>query len=79
MEGDPVLVVRNGEIVEQALNASSLSRRELLMKLRMQSVRNLGEIECAFFEPSGQVSVFRASSDRQRDTISTQPRETKTS
>lgn len=75
MEGEPLLVVKDGEPVRSALGAGSLSQRELMMLLRVKGHQNLGEIEKGFFEPSGQISVFPFSSDRRRKTQSTQPRE----
>ena len=77
LEGEPVLVVDNGRIVELSLGAGTLSRRELLMELRQQGIRNVGELERAFFEPNGKISVLQASQDKQKETESTQPREFK--
>lgn len=75
VEGEPLLVVKNGHVVDEALGAGSLSRRELMMLLRVQGHQNLGEIEKAFFEPSAQISVFSFPPDRQKETLSTKPRE----
>ena len=76
MEGDPLLVVRDGQVVEGALGAGSLSRRELMMMLlRVQGHQNVGEIEKAFLEPSGQISVVPFPPDRQKETQSTAPQE----
>ena len=75
LEGEPVLVVENGRILEQSLGGGTLSRRELMMELRQQGVRNVGELERAFFEPNGKISVLQASEDKQRKTESTQPKD----
>ena len=77
VEGEPVLVVDSGEILEESLGAGTLSRRELLMELRQQGVRNVGDVERAFFEPSGRISVLPAPQDKQRKTESTQPKDFK--
>ena len=75
MEGEPVLVIEQGFIVEGGVGPGTLSRRELLMKLRQQGIRDVGEVERAFFEPSGQLSVLQAPQERQRATLSTMPRD----
>ena len=74
MEGEPVLVIEQGFIVEGGVGPGTLSRRELLMKLRQQGIRDVGEVERAFFEPSGQLSVLQ-SPQGQRATPSTMPRD----
>ncbi|TFL16252.1 DUF421 domain-containing protein [Jannaschia formosa] len=75
MEGEPVLVVQDGQIEERALGSGTLSRRELLMQLRQQGVRDVGEVEQAYFEPDGKISVLQAPQDKQRKVESTLPRE----
>jgi uncharacterized membrane protein YcaP (DUF421 family) len=59
LEGGPLLVVRRGAIEEKALGSGTLTERELLALLRIEGVRDTGEIECAFFEPNGRLSIFR--------------------
>ena len=73
LEGEPVLVIENGAVIESALGAGTMSRRELMSELRQQGVRDVGEIDKAFFEPSGRVSLFQASQDEQKKTESTLP------
>ena len=67
MEGEPILVIADGEIVDGALAAGTLSRRELLMQLRQQGVRDVGEVERAIFEPNGRISVLQAPPDKQTE------------
>lgn len=75
MEGEPVLVVKHGRIVQERVGPGTLSRRELLMQLRQQGIRNVGHVEWAFLEPSGQLSVLQTPEEARRDTLSTLPRE----
>ena len=77
LEGEPLLVVKNGELLERAVESASISRRELLMKLRRRSIRDVGEVEVAFLEPDGELSVLRASPDMRKSTESTMPRDYK--
>lgn len=65
LEGGPLEVVRDGQIVEKMLGAGTLTERELLALLRCHGVRDTGEIEAAYFEPNGSLSVFRRPRERQ--------------
>lgn len=59
VEGEPLLVVKDGHVVEHALGSGTLTARELMALLRQEGVRDTGEVELAFFEPAGRLSVFR--------------------
>ena len=72
-EGEPLLVVEKGRINEEALRGGTLSRHELLMELRLRGVRDVGEVELAFFEPSGQMTVLLGRRERQETGESTLP------
>jgi uncharacterized membrane protein YcaP (DUF421 family) len=58
IEGQPVELITHGVIDLARLEASGLSRAELFEHLRLQGVRQLGEIESCFYEPCGRISVF---------------------
>lgn len=73
LEGEPVLVIENGEVVETALGKRTFSRRELMMQLRHQSIRDVGEVHRAYFEPDGRISIFQADSENRRQRESTSP------
>lgn len=66
LEGGPLLVVKHGMIQEEALGSGTLTERELFALLRAERVRNTGEIELAFFEPNGKLSIFRYPHESQR-------------
>lgn len=72
-EGEPVLVVEDGQLLEAAIGSGTISRRELMSQLRQQGIRDVGEVERAYFEPSGMFSVFQASQENQKTTESTMP------
>lgn len=59
LEGAPIMVVAEGEVVEAALGSGTLTERELFALLRLEGVRDTGEVHCAFFEPNGRLSVFK--------------------
>ena len=78
VEGKPLLVVENGRIKEEAVGAGTISRHELMMELRLRGVRDVGEVELAFFEPSGQMSVLLGRREQQPAVESTLPPQTET-
>ena len=58
MEGEPNLVVNNGIVIVDALKKENLSHEDLFRVLRGKDVQQLGEINKAFFETSGQITVW---------------------
>lgn len=55
----PVLVIKDGKVQEQILTVTNITMSELLEKLRIESVESTGEIERAYLERSGALSVFK--------------------
>lgn len=58
MEGTANCVVDNGMIKLDCLKADNLSQEDLFRSLRSKDVEHLGQVNKAFFETSGQVSVI---------------------
>ncbi|MDK2012520.1 MULTISPECIES: DUF421 domain-containing protein [unclassified Deinococcus] len=58
VEGVPVELVRDGVLSGRALEVSNLSREDLFERLRAQGVRQLGEVQRAYFEQDGNLTVF---------------------
>lgn len=58
VDGQPTELVRGGRILMGGAEARRLSSSEIKEMLRLQSIRNLGQVDHAFLEPSGRVSVF---------------------
>jgi len=75
LESVPTLLVENGDILEHKLTSSTVSREELHMQLRIQGVRNVSEVERAYLEPSGKISVFRYQKGGAETSESTLPEE----
>lgn len=73
LEGGPLLVVDNGRVMEEKLGAGTLTKRELFALLRDRGVRHTGDVEHAWFEPSGKLSVFMRPDGDRTDGISTLP------
>lgn len=58
IEGKEVCIIKEGKFAIQNFKKESLSLDEFFMELRIQSVFHLGQIEYAFLETSGNISIF---------------------
>ncbi|UBV42074.1 DUF421 domain-containing protein [Deinococcus taeanensis] len=63
IEGLPVELVRDGVISHAGLSGANLSREDLFERLRAQGVRQLGEVQRAYFEQDGTLTVFTLGPD----------------
>lgn len=62
LEGRPIELVHEGELVHENLRKSRISQKELLSQLRAQGRDDLNSVRAAFLEPNGRVSfLFRES------------------
>lgn len=73
LEGAPLLVVEKGKVITDSLLIGALTERELMSLLRLQGIRDTGEIEHAWFEPSGRISIFRYPARGRKKGRSTMP------
>lgn len=73
IEGGPLCVIEKGAILEHKLGSGSLTERELFTLLRQEGVRDTGEVEVAFFETNGRLSIFRRPEGKQRKVRTTMP------
>lgn len=60
IRGIPVVVVRNGEVVEPVLRLERLNIEELLEGAREQGIGDLAEVKLAVLEPDGSFSFIKA-------------------
>ncbi|WP_438445169.1 DUF421 domain-containing protein [Gorillibacterium sp. sgz5001074] len=58
-EGKPILVILEGRILPKSLRQTRLTVNDLLMLLRKKDVFRLDEIQSAYFETDGSVSVLK--------------------
>ena len=73
IEGEALLVVEDGRIRDEALGSGTITKRELLSLLRLSGVRDVGQVELAFLEPQGRLSVFRYQQEAAKERQSTLP------
>ncbi len=58
-EPDPLLLIRDGKVLERNMRREMLTRDELLSKLREHGIERPEEVRWAYMESDGQVSVRR--------------------
>lgn len=58
LEGDPSVVIRNGVIIESEMRKLRYNLDDLFQQLREQQIGSVQEVDYAFLEPSGNLSVF---------------------
>lgn len=59
VEGEPVIVIQNGKILEKNLLKLRYHSDDLEMQLREKGVFNFNEVEFAVLEPHGKLSVLK--------------------
>ena len=58
VEGEPVILVQNGEVIARNLRSERLTMEELMEQARLQQVESLDQIKWAVLESSGAMSVI---------------------
>ncbi|WP_409254179.1 YetF domain-containing protein [Bacillus sp. SCS-153A] len=59
IEGEPIIVIKQGKIMEKALSRTRLDVDALLVKLREKNVFSVSEVDYAIFETDGKLSVMK--------------------
>jgi uncharacterized membrane protein YcaP (DUF421 family) len=62
--GDPVIVIKEGKLVESALTKSRLDLDSLNAMLRQKNVFSMSDVEYAVFETNGKLSVMKKENKR---------------
>ncbi|MBT3136829.1 DUF421 domain-containing protein [Alteromonas sp. ALT199] len=58
MQNTPIILMRNGEVIDSALEETRVARSDLLAKLREANVLNLNEVRAVVLETTGDISVL---------------------
>jgi uncharacterized membrane protein YcaP (DUF421 family) len=58
-EGKPTEIVRNGELVREAMRKELIAEEEVMAALRLQGISDMREVKRAVMEVDGEVSVIR--------------------
>jgi uncharacterized membrane protein YcaP (DUF421 family) len=59
LEGEPIIVIKQGKIMEKALGRTRLDVDALLVHLREKNVFSVKDVEYAIFETDGKLSVMK--------------------
>lgn len=60
IESFPVVIVRNGELIEAAMKLERLTKDEVLAEAREQGIEDLAEVRLGVLEPDGKFSFIQA-------------------
>lgn len=58
IDGQSVEIVRDGIIDYRAMHDSVLGQQEFFQQMRIKGIETIGQVERAYLEPEGQLSVF---------------------
>ena len=61
IEDEPLILIKNGHILNKELKKAKITMESLLMDLRLQSAADFTEIDYAILESNGQISVIKKS------------------
>ena len=59
INGRPILIIKNGKLLSGAMDEQNISKDELYSILRLRGVLRIADVEYAYLEPSGSVSIIR--------------------
>lgn len=60
VEGEPVILVQNGETIDRNLKNERLTLDELMEQARLQQIESLDEVKWAVLETNGAISFIEA-------------------
>ncbi|MBE3596830.1 MAG: DUF421 domain-containing protein [Hydrogenibacillus sp.] len=64
VDGKPSLVIEKGKIRDEEMRRHRYNIDDLLMQLREKDIADVGEVEFAYLEPTGKLSVIKKRSKR---------------
>ncbi|MNF62877.1 hypothetical protein D3C84_445630 [compost metagenome] len=73
MEGEPVVIIREGLYDTEALGRKNISSDEFFMELRQQNVEHLGQVRLGILEVNGDVSLYYFDGNEIRPGLSVLP------
>lgn len=61
LEGEPIVIVQNGKLLDRNLKRERLTEEEVAEEARQQQIASLDEVDWAVLEPSGKISFITKS------------------
>jgi uncharacterized membrane protein YcaP (DUF421 family) len=59
LEGEPVILMQDGDIIEKNLKRHRLTQEEIAAAARMQNIASLGQVRWGVLETNGQISFIK--------------------
>lgn len=59
LDGEPRVIVRDGEVVTENLHRDRLTQNEILSEMRLAGISRLDQVAWAILEPQGKMSFIR--------------------
>jgi len=59
LEADKVCLVRDGQMIKRSMRREYISPEELMSELRQQGCKDLSDVQRAYIEPDGNISVLK--------------------
>jgi uncharacterized membrane protein YcaP (DUF421 family) len=59
LEGEPRVIIRDGELLEANLRRSRLTRSEIESEMRLAGIARLGDVAWGILEPRGKISFIQ--------------------
>ncbi|WP_426563773.1 DUF421 domain-containing protein [Angustibacter sp. McL0619] len=75
VHGAPLVVVRDGTLLQPAMASERLSTDDLYEAAREQGIRRIGDVELAVLEADGRISFFRRQNSQDLRPVDSQPLE----
>ena len=69
LDNSPILLMKNGKIIEEALKKTKVTKDELRGKLREANVLQLSQVKAVILETTGDVSVLHSTKDLEIDSF----------
>ncbi len=63
LDGEPRVIVKDGEIVKENLRRDRLTHAEILSEMRLAGIAHLSDVAWAILEPRGKMSFIQRSGD----------------
>jgi uncharacterized membrane protein YcaP (DUF421 family) len=67
INGEPLVVVREGQPLERPMGRQRLSLNDLMVAARLQGIRRIQDVELAVLEADGRLSFFTRTADDSED------------
>ena len=59
LEGEPVVVVQDGKVIEKNLHRERMTREDIAEEMRVQQIASFDELQWAILENNGQMSFIK--------------------